>query len=334
MSGGSRRAILAALLANLGIGLAKFAAYLATGAASMLAEAVHSLADTANQTLLLWGGRRARRPATPEHPFGYGAERYFWAFVVSIVLFLMGGVFAIREGVTKLAHPHEVVSPGWAIGVLLLGIALEGFSLRTALQESRPLRAGASLWGFVRHSKNPELPVVLLEDLGALLGLLFALLGVCLAVWLGDPVYDALGSIAIGALLCVISVVLASEMKSLLIGESASKHDVEAIRAALAATPRVKRIIHLRTVHLGPDQIFVGAKLQLEAALDFAAIAATIDEAENAVRARVPTVTISYLEPDVHHTHRAEAAPGTSDSSPGASNGQDAARTRSLTERK
>jgi len=297
---GSTRAILAALLANLGIAAAKFSAWLATGAASMLAEAVHSVADSANQALLLWGGRAARRPATAEHPFGYGRERYFWAFVVSVVLFLLGGVFAISEGLDKLSHPHVLSSPGWAIGVLLVGIALESFSFRTAIREARTLRGKAGWWSFIRRAKSPELPVVLLEDAGALIGLVLALVGVCVASISGNPMWDALGSIAIGSLLCVIAVVLAIEMKSLLIGEAASARDLEALRETLEHHAGVERVIHLRTVHIGPDQILVGAKVELQGHLDFAGVAATIDAVEDQIRARVPSVAYIYLEPDVH----------------------------------
>ncbi len=212
----------------------------------------------------------------------------------------MGGLFAIWEGVEKLRHPHEISSPAWAIGVLLVGIVLEGFSLRTAVVESSKLRGSASWWSFVRSSKKPELPVVLLEDMGALLGLLLALVGVTLSSLLHDPRFDAAASAAIGALLCGIAVLLCVEMKSLLIGESASPQDLLAIRQALTTTPRVRRLIHLRTLHLGPDQLLVGAKFELDAALDFAGVAGVINQAEDAVRASVPTVRILYLEPDIH----------------------------------
>jgi len=309
MSDGSRRAIFAAFLANLGIASAKLAAWTATGAASMLAEGIHSLADTANQGLLILGSARARRAPDVEHPFGHGGERYFWAFVVAAVLFLLGGLFAFWEGIDKLRHPHEISSPAWAVSVLLVAIVLEGFSLRTAVAESNELRGSSSWWSFVRGSKKPELPVVLLEDTGALLGLMLALAGVLLSVWLHDPRFDATASAAIGALLCGISVVLSVEMKSLLIGESASPGDLLAIRHALETTPRVLRIIHLRTLHLGPDQLLVGAKLELDASLDFAGVAGVINQAEDAVRASVPMVRILYLEPDIHDPVRNADSP-------------------------
>lgn len=297
---GNRRAILAALFANLGIAIAKFVAWSITGAASLLAEAVHSVADVTNQALLILGGARAAREPTPEHPFGYGRERYFWAFVVSIVLFLLGGLFAITEGLEKLRHPHELAEPSWAIGVLLVGIVLEGFSFRMAVIEANKLRGTASWWTFIRRTKNAELPVVVLEDAGALLGLCIALAGVALAETTGDPSWDALGSVGIGILLAVIAVVLAVEMKSLLIGESARISDQAEIRRTLEAHPAVTRLIHMRTLHLGPDELLVGAKLELVSRLDFAGVARTLNEIEASLRDRIPCVGIIYLEPDVH----------------------------------
>jgi cation diffusion facilitator family transporter len=300
MTEGSRRAIFAAFLANLGIAIAKFAAFLATGASSMLAETAHSVADTSNQLLLFLGGARAQREATREHPFGYGRERYFWAFVVALVLFSLGSLFAIYQGIEKLRHPHAIVSPGWAIGVLVVAIALEGLSLRTAVRESNALRGDQDWWTFVRRAKTPELPVVLLEDLGALLGLVIALLGVGLAYALGDPRFDAVGSIAIGILLGAIALVLASEMKSLLIGEAASRRQVALIRSTLETAPQVSRVIHMRTLHLGPEELLVAAKLELDPDLDFAAVARAIDEVEKRVREQVSIARVIYLEPGVH----------------------------------
>jgi len=296
---GSQRAVIAAFLANLGIAAAKFAAFLATGAASMLAESVHSLADTGNQALLLLGARRARRGPSLQHPFGYGRERYFWAFVVALLLFSLGAIFAIVEGIEKLLNPHVIESTGWAFAVLLAAIALESFSLRTAMREANAVRGDDGWWGFVRRAKSPELPVVLLEDVGALLGLGFALVGVALAVATGNPRFDAIGSIAIGLLLGAIAVVLASEMKSLLIGEAASP-DVEArIRAAIESSPSVRRLIHMRTLHLGPEELLLGAKLEFAAGLDGPALARTIDAVEAQVRAEVPEARVIYIEPDV-----------------------------------
>ena len=295
----STRAVLAAFMANLGIAIVKFLAFLFTGAASMLAESIHSVADTGNQGLLALGGRSGRRPPTPEHPFGFGRERYFWAFLVAVVLFTLGSLFALFEGYQKLRHPHRIESPGWAFGALGVAIALESWSLRTAVREADKVRAGQSWWGFIRRSKSPELPVVLLEDVGALLGLACALIGVSLAVVTGQSRFDAIGSVAIGLLLGVIAVTLGTEMRSLLIGEAASRAEVAAIRAALLDGISVRRLIHLRTLQLGPDELLVGAKVELDPALSLVEVARVIDEAEGRVRASVPAARVIYLEPDL-----------------------------------
>jgi cation diffusion facilitator family transporter len=299
---GSRRAILAALAANFGIAIAKFVGFLITGAASLLAEAVHSVADTSNQALLLLGGHRARRSATEEHPFGYGRERFFWAFVVALVLFSMGGLFAIYEGIEKLRHPHEVESLVVAVVILLVAIALETFSLITAVREANHVRGGQSWWTFIRRSKNPELPVVLLEDTGAEIGLLLALVGVVMAHVTEEPRWDAAGSLGIGILLVVIALVLATEMKSLLIGESASPGDQEAIRHAIEDSPEVRRLIHMRTEHLGPDELLVAAKAEFDGGLSFADLARAVDDTEARLRQAVPSARVVYIEPDVART--------------------------------
>ncbi|HVL84147.1 MAG TPA: cation diffusion facilitator family transporter [Pseudonocardia sp.] len=299
---GSTRAVVTALFANLGIAIAKFVAYLVTGASSMLAESVHSVADSSNQALLLLGGRRARRAPTAEHPFGYGRDRYIYAFIVSIVLFTLGGLFALYEGYHKLSEPGELVSPLIAVGVLVLAIVFESYALYTAVQESNKVRGDASWVEFVRHAKAPELPVILLEDIGALVGLLFALAGVGLAALTGDPLWDAVGTLAIGALLVVIAVVLAIETKSLLLGESATGRDVERIRAALAAEPLVDRILHLRTMHLGPEELLVAAKIAISRGDTGAEVAEGIDAAERRIRAAVPIATQIYVEPDLDRT--------------------------------
>ncbi len=299
MEHGSRRAIIAAFLANLGIAIAKGVAYFATGAASMLAESIHSLADTGNQGLLLLGGNRGRRAPTDEHPFGYGRERYFWAFVVALVLFAMGSVFAIVEGIHKIRHPAPLESAGWAVGTLLVAVILETLSFRTALREASPLRGDQSWWGFIRTAKSPELPVVMLEDLGALLGLTFALAGVGLATLTGEPRFDAMGSVAIGCLLGVIAIVLAIEMKSLLVGEAASPGQQLAIRESFEGSKHVRRVIHMRTLHLGPDELLVAAKLEFEPSLSLLELAHAIDATESSVRDRVPSARLIFIEPDV-----------------------------------
>jgi len=305
---GSRKAIGAALLANLGIAIAKFAAFAITGAASMLAEAVHSVADTGNQGLLFLGGHRARKPATRLHPFGYGRERYFWAFVVALVLFSLGAVFALVEGVEKLIHPHAIDDPVVAYAVLGVAIALEALSFRTALREASKVRHRYTWWQFIRSAKSPELPVVLLEDFGALIGLCFALAGITLSEVTGEPAFDAFGSIAIGLLLGVIAVVLAIEMKSLLIGEAASPADEQVIVEAIEADPEVERLIHLRTQHLGPEELLVAAKVEL-GATTIPRLGAAIDDLEQRIRAAIPSARVIYIEPDEYRPGTAEEAP-------------------------
>ena len=307
---GTRRAIAAAFLANLGIAVSKFVAFAVTGSASMLAEAIHSVADTGNQALLVVGGRRSRQPASEAHPFGYGPERYFWAFVVALVLFTLGALFALADGVNRLAHPEPIDSPVVAYAVLGVAIVLESLSFRTARREARPSLHGRSWWAFVHTTKSPEIPVVLLEDTGALVGLGFALAGISLAELTGDARWDATGSIAIGLLLGVIALVLVIEMKSLLIGEAASPRVETAIREAILAGPEVRRIIHLRTLHLGPDDVLLAAKLEFAAA-DIAEVARAIDSVEARVRSSVAAVQMIFLEPDIFRPERAaEIAPG------------------------
>jgi cation diffusion facilitator family transporter len=295
---GSRKAIIAAFAANLGIAILKFIAFAITGSAGLLAESVHSLADTGNQGLLFLGGRRARREATADHPFGYGRERYFWAFVVSVVLFTLGGAFAIYEGVDKLRHPHTPESLGWAVGVLVAAVVMESCSFRTAINEANHTRSGQTWRRFIRRSKAPELPVVLLEDFGALVGLMFALAGVILANVTGNARFDAVGSLAIGILLCAIAIVLAIEMKSLLIGESAGPQMEATIAEAMRSHPRVHRLIHMRTEHLAPDELLVAAKVSFDSTLSFEELARTIDDIERIVRERVPEAEYIYIEPD------------------------------------
>jgi cation diffusion facilitator family transporter len=296
---GSARAISAALAANAGIAAAKFIGYLITGSSSLLAEAVHSVADTSNQVLLLLGKRAARREADRLHPFGYGRSRYFWSFVVALVLFTLGAVFALYEGYHKIIHPAQLTSASVAIVILVVAIGLESYSLHTARAESRPLKGADSWWGFIRKSRSPELPVVLLEDTAALLGLLVALAGVGLAVLTGDPVWDGIATLVIGVLLGVIAAILMVEMHSLLIGEGATAEEDRAIRVALESTEHVERLIHLRTQYLGPEELLVAAKIALAPQVDLATVAATIDAAEARVRGVVPAARIIYLEPDL-----------------------------------
>lgn len=298
-TGGSKKAIVAALLANLGIALAKLFGFIVTGASSMLAEAIHSAADTGNQLLLLLGNHRATKKADTEHPFGYGRERYFWAFVVAIVLFTLGGVFSIIEGVGKIRNPHDLEQPAWAIGILVVAIVLEGASFRTALGEAAPHRRGTSLAQFIRRTKSPELPVVLLEDLGALLGLGFALIAVIASAATGNSLWDALGTVVIGVLLVCIASVLGIEMKSLLIGESATPDQEAVIRATIEADDDVARVIHIRTEHLGPDDLLLAAKVHFDEELTMRDLATTIDRIEAEIRTVVPSVNRIFIEPDV-----------------------------------
>jgi cation diffusion facilitator family transporter len=301
-SSGSTRAIIAALCANAGIAAAKFIGYVITGSAAMLAEAVHSVVDTSNQALLLFGQRAAAKAPDALHPFGYGRSRYFWSFVVALVLFSLGSMFAMFEGYEKVRHPVELSSPVVAVTILIVAILLEAFSFRTAVRESRPLKGDGSWMRFLRTSRNPELPVVLLEDTGALIGLVLALAGVGLSMLTDNPVWDGVATLGIGALLGVIAVFLMIEMHSLLIGEGATSAEDRAIRAALEGTANVTRLIHIRTQYLGPDEMLVGAKIAVVPRLDLAAIAATIDAAEANIRAAVPAARVIYLEPDLDRT--------------------------------
>ena len=302
---GSMKAIIAALLANLGIAITKFIAYVFSGSASMLAESVHSLADSGNQLLLIIGGRRARREATPEHPFGYGRSRYVYAFIVSVVLFTVGGVFSVYEGLDKLGHPHELENVWLPILVLSVAIVLESFSLATAVRESKKVKGKQSWIQFIKHAKSPELPVVLLEDVAALLGLVFALTGVGLSVITGNPVFDAYGTLAIGALLVVVAVILGLEMGSLLIGEGAQPDEVAAIRKALLSAKGVTAVIHMKTLYVGPEELMVAAKIGVQANSTGAEIAAIINAAEEAMRKQLPVAQLIYLEPDILHATNA-----------------------------
>jgi cation diffusion facilitator family transporter len=295
---GGSRAIIAALAANLGIAVIKFVAYAITGSASLLAEGVHSVVDSGNQGLLLRGARSARRDATPQHPFGFGRDRYVYGFLVALMLFSAGGLFALYEGIDKIRHPHHLDSVVVAIVVLVVAIGLEGFSLRTAIHESRALKGDETWLGFIRHSKSPDLPVVLLEDVAALTGLVLALLGVGLADLTGEPVWDGIGTCAIGALLITVAIVLVIETKSLLVGEAAGPADLAKIEAGLVG-PGIDRIIHLRTMHLGPDELLVGAKLAMPVGASLPEVARAIDDAEQRVRTAVPSARVMYLEPDL-----------------------------------
>ncbi|HSM45053.1 MAG TPA: cation diffusion facilitator family transporter [Acidimicrobiia bacterium] len=305
-AGGGTRAVVTAMVANAVIAVAKFVAYLVTGSAAMLAESIHSVADTSNQALLLLGGKRAKRIADDRHQFGSGRERYFWAFVVAMVLFALGGLFSIYEGIDKLRHPHEVVSIAWAVAVLGFAIGAESFAFRTAVLESRKVKGEKSWWEFIRRSRSPELPVILLEDAGALIGLVFALVGVGMTALTGDPMWDGLGTLAIGVLLVAISVVLTIEMKSLLIGEAATPEHISTLTKAVEAVPTVSRVIDLRTQHIGPDELLVAAKLEFDRSLGNPAISAAINDVEAALRSSVDLDMQIYIEPDLFDANYAD----------------------------
>ncbi|GHJ39531.1 cation diffusion facilitator family transporter [Streptomyces sp. TS71-3] len=307
-SGGSK-AIVAALGANLAIAASKFVAFVFSGSSSMLAEAVHSVADSGNQVLLLLGGKKSRRPATPQHPFGYGRERFVYAFLVSIVLFSIGGMFALYEGYEKVKHPHDLDSWYWPVGVLVFAIVAEGFSFRTAIKEARELRGAFSWAQFIRRAKAPELPVVLLEDFAALIGLVLALGGVGLALLTGNGVWDGVGTLFIGALLISIALVLAVETKSLLLGEAAGPEVQAKIEKAMVDGESVTRIIHMRTLHLGPEELLIAAKIAVRHDDTAAEVAAAINAAEDRIRGSVPIARVIYLEPDIYSAEEAAAGP-------------------------
>lgn len=296
---GSRGAVIAACAANAGIGIAKLAGFFLSGATSMLAEAVHSAADTGNQALLLLGASRAQRDETEKHQFGYARERYFWSFIVAVVLFVMGAVFSLMEGIEKLQHPTPMENPPIALSILGVAVALEGWSFRTAIKVAKQLKGDKSWGTYLTQTKSAELPVVLLEDLGALAGLVFALLGILLSELTGNPRFDALGTIAIGGLLGAIAFFLSRHLHSMLIGESATTDHQEAIRAAINGVPEVKRLVHLRTMHLGPEHLLLGVKVEFDASLDFTRVANTIDVIEAHVRSAVPAARTIYIEPAV-----------------------------------
>lgn len=296
---GGGKAIIAALGANLGIAVSKFVAFAFTGSSSMLAEGIHSVADSGNQVLLLVGRKRSERERTERHPFGYGRERFFYAFIVAVVLFTVGAAFSLYEGIHKIQHPEKVESPVWAFAVLIIAIGLESFSFRTAIGEANQTRGARSWVEYVRRAKAPELPVVLLEDAAALIGLVLALLGVGLAVVTGNGVWDGVGTIAIGILLAAVATILSIETKSLLIGEGADPETQEKIVETLESVPEVDRVIHIRTEYVGPEELLIAAKIAVHHDETAAEVARGIDAAEERVRARFPEAHLIYLEPDI-----------------------------------
>jgi cation diffusion facilitator family transporter len=298
-TGESTKVVIAAFFANLGIAIAKFVGFIFTRSSSMLAESIHSAADTGNQALLLLGGRLAKRTPDDEFQFGYARERYFWSFVVALVLFSLGSLFALFEGFEKIRHPHELENVGWAFAILGLGLVLEGYAFNTAVRTSARVKGQRTWWQFIRTSRVPELTVVLLEDFGALIGLLVAMGAIAIATITGSAVWDGIGTVTIGVLLGVIAVLLAVEMKGLLIGESARPGVYQKIRDAMLNSPHVHDVIHLRTQHFGPEELLVGAKVVFDTDLSFEALADAINEVERRVREVVPIARPMYIEPDI-----------------------------------
>jgi len=296
-AGGSTKAVVAALIGNSAIAVAKFVGFFITRSSSMLAEAIHSVADSGNQALLLWGGKAAKKEADEEHQFGYGRERYYWAFVVALVLFLVGSGFALFEGVEKIRHPHEIESPNVAYGILGFAICAEFYAFRTAMVAARPLKGDQSWWTFIKTTRVPELAVVLLEDFGAMVGLIIAMVSVWISVTFDAPIWDGIGTLSIGILLFVIAIILIIEMRSLLLGEGASEREMDQIRTSITSSPAVKELIHLRTQHLGPEELLVGAKVLFEPGLSTAELASAVDKVETAVREIVPHAHPMYIEP-------------------------------------
>ena len=294
-----KKTILAALVANVGIAIAKFIGFAITKSSTMLAEGIHSSADSANQLLLLLGTKRAKRNPNKRHPFGYGRERYFWSFVVALILFSLGSLFAIYEGIEKIRHPHPLENASWAIGILIFGIFIESFSFRTAIVEARTIKGGASWSKFVTRSKQPEIPVVLLEDAGALFGMVIALAAISLVKITGEPLWDGIGTLSIGILLGLIAAVLAREMHSLLIGESANEKDRTKIEELIQDCKGISQVIEIRTQHLGPEEILIGARVVFDESLQAKEIAVIINDLEETINTEVKDAGPIFIEPEI-----------------------------------
>ena len=294
-----KKTILAALIANVGIAIAKFVGFAITKSSTMLAEGIHSSADSANQLLLLLGTQRAKRTPNPKHPFGYGRERYFWSFVVALILFSLGSLFAIYEGIEKIRHPHALENASWAIGILIFGIFIESFSFRTAIVEAKTIKGETSWSKFVIRSKQPEIPVVLLEDAGALFGMVIALAAISLVKITGEPLWDGIGTLSIGLLLGLIATVLAREMHSLIIGEAASDDDYEKIEKLIQNSNEIVDVIEIRTQHLGPEEILIGARVAFDESLQAKEIADAINNLEATIRNEVKTAGPIFIEPEI-----------------------------------
>jgi cation diffusion facilitator family transporter len=293
----SVRTILYALGANLAIAVAKTAAAIFTGSSAMLAEAIHSYADSGNQGLLLWGMKQAKRPPSPEYPLGWGKAVFFWSFIVALVLFSLGGLFSVYEGWHKLAHPEDLSYPWVAVGVLVFGLAAEMVSLRACLQEVNKVRGQRSLWQWFRHSRQSELVVILGEDIAALLGLVLALLAVLITIFAGNPVWDGLGSVAIGVVLVLVAAGIGIEIKGLLIGQSIDPEAQERMRRFLEHQPGVEKVYRMITMQLGTS-VMVAVKAKLAGA-NPAELVAGINRTEAALRAEFPEIQWLFFEPDI-----------------------------------
>ncbi len=296
--GESTRAILFALGANLSIACAKGVAAFFTGSSAMLAETVHSLADCGNQLLLLLGMKQARRPASPEYPLGQGRAIYFWSFLVAVMLFTVGGMFSLYEGWHKLHNPEPLRRWGWAVGVLAFGIVAEAFSTRAALQEAAVERRGRSLWRWFRQSRQAELIVIVGEDLAAMAGLSVALVAVLATVVTGNPMWDALGTIAIGALLIVVAVFVAIQIKAMLIGQSVDPSVQAQMRRFLDDRPEIGNVISLITLQLGNDML-VSVQAEMSEEQSARSLAVQINTIERALKEEFPDVRWSFFEPDI-----------------------------------
>tara|TARA_B100001964_G_C14246748_1_gene607828 strand:- start:2872 stop:3681 length:810 start_codon:yes stop_codon:yes gene_type:complete len=265
----------------------------------MLAEGIHSSADSANQLLLLLGTRRAKREPSSKHPFGYGRERYFWSFVVALILFSLGSLFAVYEGIEKIRHPHALNNASWAIGILIFGIFIESFSFRTAIVEAKTIKGETSWSKFVVRSKQPEIPVVLLEDAGALFGMVIALGAITLVKTTGEPIWDGIGTLSIGILLGVIAIILAREMHSLIIGEAASETDRLKIVSVIENNKQVVELVEMRTQHLGPEEILIGVRIAFRETLQTKEIAQLINQLENDIRIELDNAGPIFIEPEL-----------------------------------
>ena len=294
----SVKSIIYALSANLGIAITKTIAAVITGSGAMMAESIHSFADCGNQGLLFLGLRATKKKPNPEHPLGYGKEIYFWSFIVALILFSMGGLFSIYEGIHKISLHEGLKNPMMAIIVLLVSMVLEATSLYGCLTQINKVRHKVSLWTWLKNSRQSELVVVLGEDIAALLGLSFALIAVVVAIITGNPVFDAIGSIGIGVLLIVISIFLAVKVKSLLIGQSADDENSMAIRRILETRPEIDQILNLITIQLGP-QIMVAVKAKMKKVDSADQLIKNINNCESQLRKEIPAVTWIFFEPDI-----------------------------------